>query len=374
MASPDVTQYVDLTIFDRDVQSLYDAAVAQLQVELPDWVPREGNTEVLTLSALSLLVAESVFALNRLPGSITEILLKLFDVVRDIGAQPVANLTFTMANNAGYTVPAGVRSRINLPGGIEPVIFTTTIDLVIPNGSTSGTVSAVGDQYTDAANNTIPGTLLDYLESTLYVDSVSLAAITTSGRGQETDNDYFTRGLAQFQRLTSTLAIPSQFVSFVLENPVVHRAFVIDNFNAPGGTPGSDGGHVTVVVYGNGALLSGGDKTALLNSMTPLALSNLAIHVTDPTVTNINVTATVHAVAGFDHTTVQNSVIAALQAYLNPNSWDWSGTVRRNELIALMSNVEGVDYVTSITTPASDVSLSGNGTLANAGTLTITVT
>jgi uncharacterized phage protein gp47/JayE len=128
------------------------------------------------------------------------------------------------------------------------------------------------------------------------------------------------------------------------------------------------------VVYGNGATLSSGDKTTILNSITPLTLANLQTHVIDPTITTVAVTATVKKLAGYDSTALNTAITTAIQNYLSPMTWDWSGTVRRNELITLISNVPGVDYVTTLTAPAADVTLTGNGTLAQAGTVTITVT
>jgi uncharacterized phage protein gp47/JayE len=373
MPSPDATPYIDLTIYDKDEQDLYEDAEANLQAAIPTWVPREGNVEVLLLSALAGAAAETVFAINRLPSGILEALLKLFGVTRSSGNAPVADLEFTMVNTIGYTIPSGTEVRLNLSGGLEPVVFATDAELVIAPGNLTGTVSATGDRFTDEANTTVSGTTMELLDSLIYVESVSLDSITTGGAGPEDDETYFTRGTTRFSRLSDTLVLPRHFAAYALEWPGVYRASTLDNWDGSGGAPGDDPGHVTVAVYGNAATISAPEKTALQTAMQTLSLVNLVVHVIDPTVTVINVTSTVKALPGYTSGEVQANVVAALQAYLDPATWGWGTTVRYNELIATISAAEGVDYVASLTVPASDTALSGHATLVDAGTLTITV-
>jgi uncharacterized phage protein gp47/JayE len=373
MPSPDATPYVDLTVYDKDEQDLYEDAELRLSTALPTWVPREGNTEVLLMETLAAQVAEGVYTINRLPSGIMEALLLLFGVERDNGSPPVATLTFTMVNTLGYTIAAGTEARLDLPGGLESIVFTTMTDLVIAPGNSSGTVSATGDRFTDDANNIATNTALELLDSVIYVNSVVLTAITTGGSEPEDDDAYFTRGATRFSRLSDTLVLPRHFTAYALENASVVRATTLDNWDGSGGAPGDDPGHVTVAVYGNGTTLSGPVKAALQTEMENLALTNLVVHVIDPTVTTVNVTATVRALPGYTQAEVQASVVAALNAYLDPGAWEWGTTVYRNELITLISNVEGVDRTESLTTPASDTALSGYATLVDAGTITITV-
>lgn len=374
MPSPDATPYIDMTLYDKDPQSIYDLAVTNLQTALPEWVPREANIEVLLLEALALQVSESVGAINRLPSGIIEALLTLFGVTRDSGSAPIVDLEFTMVNTLGYTIAAGTEVRLSLSGGLLPVVFATTIDLVIPPGSSTGTVSAVGDRFTAEANSTPSGTTLELLDSLIYVESVTLDSLTTGGTDPEDDTEYFTRGTTRFSRLSDTLILPRHFTAYALEQTNVERAFTIDNWDSVGGAPGDDPGHVTVAVYGNGATLSGAEKTALQTAMGDLAAVNLQIHVIDPTITAVNVTAAVVAKAGYDPVEVDTAVTTAVTDYLNPMTWDWGGTVRRFELASIMDQVEGVDYVNTITTPASDTALTGYAPLASAGTINITVT
>lgn len=373
MPSPDATQYVNLTIYDADTQAVFENALLNLQTFLPDWTPREGNTEVLLMESLALMVSESVVAINRLPDGIMEALMLLFGIERNNGSPPHATLTFNMVNSLGYTIPAGTEARLTLAGGLDPVDFATDIELVIAPGNTSGSVAATGDRYTADANNVSPQDL-ELLDSISYVETVHLDAIATNGTDPEDDQEYFTRGATRFSRLSETLVLPRHFTAYALEQTYVERATTLDNWDGSGGAPGDDPGHVTVAVYGNGAPLSSPQKTTLQAEMDALAATNLLVHVIDPTITSVAVTATVMAKAGFDTAAVDAEVTQVVTNYLNPATWPWSGTVRRFELVSLMDQVEGVDYVVSITVPAADVTLTGFAPLASAGAIDITVT
>lgn len=374
MANPDITPYIDLRIFDLDPVDVFENAKLALQTNLPEWVPRESNVEVVLLEALALPVAENIFAINRLPGAIVEVLLKLYGVVRSIGTPPTVNLRFTMIGNSGYTIPVGTTARLTLPGELEPVVFTTNTELNIAPGNYYGVVSATGDRYTSEANGVAAATLLELLDSILYVETVTTEADVAGGSDPETDEEYFARAIARFGRLSDALVLPEHFEIAALEQTYVKRAKAIDNWDGTGATPGTVAGHITVAVYGDGANLSAGQKSDLQTLLDSAALANLVVHIVDPTINTQAVTASVQALPGYDGATVDAAIGAALEAYLDPMQWGWGTTIRLFELTTVINNVEGVDYIISMTTPNANVALTGNAPLADAGTLTITVT
>lgn len=375
MASPDVTPYVDLRILDQDPQDIFDNAKAALAISLPAWVPRETAVETLLLEALALEVSEARYAVNRLPSAIFEILLRLYGLTRSAGTPPTASLVFHMIGTAGYSIPAGTECRLTLPGDADPIIFTTDSQLDISPGSATGTVTATGDRYTSEANGTAEDTVVELLDSIITVDFVDLGAEITDGEDPETDTDYFDRGAARLARLSDTLVLPRHFTAAALEYTYVERAHTVDNWDADtGNDPGTVPGHVTVAVYGDGAEVSGGNKSALEAALTEICHTALTVHVIDPDVTAQDVTATVKGLPGYTSAELEANVEAALQAYLSPATWDWSSTIRRLKLIAVITEAEGVDYVVSMTTPAADVTLTGDADLVECGTLTITGT
>lgn len=543
MPTPDLSPYVNLTLYDKSEQDIYDAAVLSLQTNMPDWIPREGQTEVLLLEALAQEVSEAVFAINRLPGSITSILLQLFGIFADPGTAPTATVTFTLADTDGDTIPKGTKLLLALDGGLQPIIFTTDDDLVVASGSATGTIGITGTQATDLANGMEIGTDLQVIDSSLTsVDSIVLATEIAGGVDPELTIDWLNRAIQHLARLSDTLVTPAQFQAALLERPEVVRAMTIDNYDptknilsaddadfegslgtwgaginwavaqdtthalrgthsmkctranatpgngyaANGGqgylidagatytafasvygdattdgkvftfslhwldpagatlsqvdqnvtvvsgswtnvsvvgqvapddavyaklfitddpqaapdsgqaiwvdeadlklgtdttfdvggisqVTGNDGGHITLVAYGENVALTANQKAAILSDFAPQAETNLAIHIIDPSITVQDIAVTVVGVAGSVMADVQAQVTAAIQAYLDPDAWDWGTTIYLNELIALVSNCDLVDRVVDFTTPNADVALTGIAPLVDAGTITVTV-
>lgn len=488
MTSPDFAPYINLTLHDVDEQTIYDNAVAFMKQSIPEWIPREGNTEVLLLEAFAQQIMEEVYAINRLPDSIMEALLGFFEVTRDFGALPTATVTFTMNGTDGYTIPSGTRLALTVPNEEEPLIFVTNVNLVVPSGSSTGTVAVTGQDYTDTANGVPTGTALEILDAIIYADYAALASVVAGGRSSETETGYFDRGRNRLARLTDTLVIPDHFVAAVLEDPAVYRAKALDQYIpdilppptitlvasatggslaagtytyvatttnvhgeseasapvsvviasgttnsiavnwtavvpvsggaavsgykvygrvsgaagllasvaasattwtdtgsvAPGAAPptanttqdpvvGNDLGHITIAMRGLNANLSQADKNRIKAALEKQSVAMLSVHIIDPKVTTVNVTTTVMAYPLWSEAAVRDNIQTALADYLNTNTWDWSGVVRRNELIQTISNAPGVDYVVSLTVPAADVTLAGVASLASLGTTAITV-
>lgn len=131
---------------------------------------------------------------------------------------------------------------------------------------------------------------------------------------------------------------------------------------------------VTVVpVKSDGQPVSAGTKTALVDMFTALREANFIVSVLDPTYTVVAVVAAVKAYSGFDLPTIDAAVEAAILSYLSPANWGirpygderiWDSTpiVRYNKLIQIIENVEGVNYVSSLTinNAATDYTLPGN--------------
>lgn len=156
-ANEDIPGYLDLSLYDADEQELVDRALLDAAIKLPEWQPREGNTEVVLIEALALVVAELVYAINRAPVTALEGLLALYGFPRDPGTPPTASAQFTLADMLGHTIPAGTTVRVVVASTGEEVDFTTNVDLVIPAASNTGVVAITGEENTVSANGTAAG-------------------------------------------------------------------------------------------------------------------------------------------------------------------------------------------------------------------------
>jgi uncharacterized phage protein gp47/JayE len=377
MASPDFSEYITLPLNDRDPQDVFDDAIVNLKSYFPEWTPREGNMEVLLLEALALEVAEAIFAINRLPDAIAEILLSMLDIERFSGTPPKVDIRFELGITTGTTIPAGVTAVLSLDEGYEPIIFTIDNELVIPPGVTSGIVSATGDRYTSDANGIVSGTLLEVQDALTYVNYAKTNSIVTGGIDPEEDIEFLTRGVQRMERLTTTLLLPRHFETAALESPLIKRAKAIDNYNSvadieKNGPVGNDPGYIAVAVYSENEAVPTAEKDRLQAFFDVNSMANLVVTIIDPTVTPIDISAEIHVENGALDSDVIDAVEAALIEHFNTEVWPWSEKVRRNEIISIITNVPGVDYVESVTEPDQDITLPGVANLVKTGVLNIT--
>lgn len=376
----DLSAYVDLRIFDLTDQEVIAAALAQLELNVPELELREGHMETVILESIALEIAELIVAVNRLPGAVVETIIQLAGVTRDVGAEPAATATVVAGDTVGHTIPAGTRVWLPLPSG-DAVTFLVETDSLgdeptIPAGDTTVVVSLIGAEYTAAANGAPPGTPLELADPVPWIDTVTLATAAAGGRDAEDDDSWRDRGVTRLSRLSDALVVPRHFEAAALEDSAVGRALVIDVWDGSGGAPGDDPGHITVCVLGaDGTLLSAPAKAALEASMEDRAVATLDVHVIDAVIDAVDVAVTVTVLDGYEPDLVEDAVTTALDAYLDPLAWRAGDTVRLYEVVSLVDRVEGVDHVLTalINGVAADLALSGPQALPDADTLTVTV-
>ena len=109
MASPDISQYADLTLYDRTPEEVVADAVAYAQEVLPEFSPQTGSIEDAMLQAGASMTAELIGAVNRITPGLIEVVLQLFSIDRISGTQPTGSLTITAVDNGGYTIVKGTR-------------------------------------------------------------------------------------------------------------------------------------------------------------------------------------------------------------------------------------------------------------------------
>ncbi len=365
---PDLTSYTDLRVFDRTDQEIIEAALVAVGLNLPDWVQREGHTEVLILEGLALELSEAITAVNRLPGAVLETLLQLFAVFKSYGSAPTALAQITVADTTGHTIPAGTRLYLPTIDGTGMVtMLVEPPGLTIAAGSSSGIVSLIGDVFTAAANGAPIGTVLQMASPMPFVDQVVLTTAVADGLDPETDEKWRDRGVQRLARLSDALVIPRHFEAAALEDPRVFRVIAVDNNDPATAGVGDDPGHITVAVLGDGAALSVAARAEIEAALEIKAIAILDVHVTDIVVVTVTVATTVTLADASDPAAVTDAVEQALIDYLDPMTWAYGSTVWRNELIALIDQVPGVDRV--VTVSITGANSAGDYPLPTASTL-----
>lgn len=375
--SPDLGTYIDLRFFDVPDQALIDAMISHYGIVNPGWLPREANTEVLLMETLALGIAEGVVAINRLPGAVVEAILQLAEVSKDYGNPATVTATVTVADGLGYTIPTGTRFYLPLTTGTV-VFLSEAPDVTVPSGETSAVVPLITETNTAAANGVGAPARLILADQLYMVQSVALASTVTGGRDPETDAQWRDRGVARFRRFSDALTVPRHFDAAVDEDPRVGRVMTIDLWDGSvvtPGDPGDDPGHVTVAVLGtDGAPLDTEDLDELEAMTEALAAAMLDVHVMNAITDEIDIVAVVHVLPGFVESVVLTNAETTLRSYLDPLNWAVNEPVRHNELVSVLDQSPGVDYVVSITANGSsaDVALSSPRALPVADAVTVT--
>lgn len=374
-SAPDISQYIDLRVNDKDPTDILRSAIEEYRSLSPEWTPREDQTEVMLMQSMAVEVAEAIYAINRLPNSIMVALMRLYGIDRDAGAFAETRIQFDVLNGMGYTIPARTRLRLPSSQGFGTTVFETTAELSIPYGFTSGTVPAVATEVTDSVNGVPPATRFEVLDQMHFINMVVNVDTILGGRRPEADKEWFNRGVQRFGRLTDTLVTAKHFELAALEDPRVRRSRALDNFDPTvvDGTVGDHPGHLTLALYGDGGLMPAEVKQAVIDSFATRKFAPLILHTVDPVVTSIDVTVRVLPNKDYTNERVSDAVSTAMRDWLNTDTWKWKGTVYYNEIIGLISELPEVDYVTQLVTPIGDVQLQGAAPLADLGTINVLI-
>lgn len=359
--------YLGLNLDDRDPQAIFDAALAKFQELAPTARLRNGSVETMLLEAWATASSDLIYALNRFPAAAVEGLLNLYGVPRSAGVAAAGVVTLEFDDVRTVTVEAGQRFSDPATGLVLEVSATTTGSSV-----SSMTVPAVCEEANAAGNSIVSGTALDLLDSIPYVISATVSTSFSGGVDPESDAAYIDRASTVLARVTSSLVLPVHFQAYLLQDVRVGRATPVDLYE-PGGTPGSDLGHITCFTYGRGAQLTTEVRAELQAAMQAICSAMVNIHVEEATIVTQNLELEVVALPGYDHNAVRDAITAALTAWMSPDAWAWGRDIYTSEIIDVAADVPGVDYVTSVTTPAANVTINGDE-LAQAGVITVTVT
>ena len=224
MASPDISKYIDLTVYDLQPSDIYDAAIEHAQTSLPEWSPIAGSVEDAILQAGSLMTSYMVAAINRLPAGNIEGLLRLFGVERNSGTAPTATATVTLIDASSRTIAAGTRFGYVENTGDESIlyIFESTEDVV--SSSTTASIPIQGTSLVQYPSLSA-GTELQLLSAVSAIQTIALSTNLSVGANPETQLEFVNRGIAKFASLSESLATATQFAQYALTNySSVYRA------------------------------------------------------------------------------------------------------------------------------------------------------
>jgi len=385
-------QYITIP-FETDPELILNDSVSTLQDFFDGWQPSDGNLDYWLMQIFASEIAELMDVASAVPQAIFRVFgSELMSLPPIEEAVAHTYTTWTMIDNRGYIIPQGTQVSIDSEDGTA-IAFETVGDVTVPSGSTatpSGAVLITAIEPGSAADG-LGGIGADValLDPLVFVSDIVMTEETSGGTDAETDDAYLNRLATKLRTMAPRPILPMDFAILARDIPEVRRAVAIDLYNPADHTYGNERMVTIAAIDATGANVSSGTKTAIQTYLDNMREINFVVNTMDPNRTTINVTFTVVALPSFDHTIVANTIITAIENYLDPLVWGWEpvtdpdpliwtddNVVRYNEMIALVDRQEGVKYVSALTINGGtvDVTMTGPASLPTAGTITGTAT
>lgn len=373
--------YFRLELDGTDPDELAQDLVDDFQTRVPGWQASDGDPLVRMFAAVAAVLAPRMLAVATVADEIFRLYGEdLVGVPQDQAVSSEGELTVTVVDNSGYTIPAGTQWTTG--AGDSTIVWELLADLVVPALSTSaaGTVAAVepgtqADGVSGAATS---------VETISYVASATLA--TTSG-GVDTEDllTYLNRLAAQLQLLTPTAILAGDFEVLARNVAGVERALAIAGYDVTNNLEDQERYVAISAVDVDGAEIDLATQTALVDYLDGLRETNFVAEYLSPTFTPVSVDTTVVVDSEADTAEVEAAVQLELETWLSPANWAggdqtppvWTkeDTVALLAAVGVAAKVEDVQYVQSmqLNGGTADITLTGRAPLPSVGTVTVTV-
>ena len=386
--------YIEIPL-ETDPVDVADEAFAYLEDQVAGWLPSPGNLEAWLVEALAQQAGE----LRTLAALVPEQIFAYYGTTV-LGLPPYeavpaeATTTWTMVNNAGYTVNAGTLVGLTPAGEQDVIAFEVVEDFTVAAGQTQAAAIDVRALEAGADANGLTGTM-EMLDQLDFVATVALNVPTAGGADEEEFSDYLDRLSNLMTLLAPRPILPNDFAVMVQQAfPQVGRATSIDLYKGDTGTPNTPRCTTVVVADANGEALSGPVMTSIDDYLEARREVNFLVYVIAPTYTQIDVTFAVVCYPGYVPADVQALVIANLSAWLSPANWgmppfgdpgtqSWLNEtkVRYLEVAEQVNRTDGVNYISTLqigihsaAMGTADLTLTGVAPLPRPGTIAGTAT
>jgi hypothetical protein len=475
MASPDFSEYIDLTVNDLQPSDIYSLAREYALIALPEFDPRTGTVEDAMLQAMAYISGTVTGAINRLPNSLVEGLMRVMGFYRLESTFASGNVIFSAIDDSGLTIPAGTQVGYTEITDDQAIlhIFETTVAVTISSGNTISAPTQIKANSSGAKPVIADGTVLTILSPIVRLIDAQFDGTLTQGEVTETDAEFFTRARTYLGSLSRSLATATQTTDYILTNysdtyrvstydltrlikleadslgrysagvvravfantgtgydaisytstgesfytlptasfPIMSAASTVRVTNT--GIPnyetvwGISGTNASVVASGSvvaeysytgspttvlttaggqspqveildtarfdaaeqvgaitiflsdssGASLTAEQKGVIADDIKDRCIGGLDVYVSDVILAYISITVSIAVLSGYSSIDVKTAVDAYVTNYLSPAEYPFATQIRKNQLIADIAQIDGVDYVDTF-----DMTVSANST------------
>lgn len=215
-----------------DPNALVKAALLAIMAQLPAYIPREGHLDVAIIEESGQMMSETAVVASKMAPAAFMDFGQLVGITPELGTRATVPVTFTLRTTAGLTIPAGTIVSYPVAGNIATtqLLFTVQSDIVIPNGSSTGTGTLICETVGTFANALPPATC-QLVTTMASVASVATTATSSGGVNAETANAYLNRLSNELQLLAPRPIRPSDFAGMARNVSGVYRALAINGLN-----------------------------------------------------------------------------------------------------------------------------------------------
>lgn len=376
---------------DSDPVSLRETVYEQIKTMFPEWNPAKAVLDKWIIDGCAQIGAD----LGDIAGFVPEEILRQFGEtiykVPALEAEPaVATVTIVIIDKAGHpSIPAGTQMMLTMPNG-EKAAFKTRAVQEVPVGSNEIKGVLIEAVELGTEQNQLAGNP-QMLDSVSYIKEViQTSEHTSGGRDAETPSEYLDRLTTKLELLSTAPILPEDYAKLARAFGM-YRAIAVDGYEPTGEKENQERTVAVSAVDEEGEKWTVLKKEEFKAEAEALREVNFVVNVFDPTYTEVNAKVKVKALAGFDKVRVKELCEEALKQYLEPKNWANTTTeprlwrqntvVRQTELIWLVNNVPGVDYIEGTVelskgagaVKPEDVALEGKAALTRPKTITVEV-
>jgi hypothetical protein len=385
-----VADYISLPV-ETDPDELAEIAFDYLRGAIPGWDAAEGNIETWLVRACARIIAEARDVAADVPPSIMRWFGTSLMRLPPLPARTAtATSTWTLADEVGYTIPAGTPVLLRTSGN-DGVVFNVLAPVVVPAGNRTtalGEVQLVAEEPGALPDGLTAATPVELIQSLEFVDRVELTVAPAGGADAEDDDAYLDRLASHLELLSPAPIVPRDFEVLALSVPGVRRALALDGYDKDTGRYGN-ARTITLVVCGPGGATVGSTTTSELTRLFARSREvNWKISLAAPVVRAVDAHFEATVWPGYQPAEVMRAAQARLELFLSPDTWGSPPTGERQRWIdeprvrylavaQVLQQTEGLRALTLLRiarqeTPlaTSDVVLEGPGTLTRPGVIT----
>jgi hypothetical protein len=218
---------------ETNPQILVQDIFSYIQSKQPQWTPSDGNLDVWIIRAIADKAAENRIIASDVPDDIFGTMgASLFAIPPGDEVSATGNTTWTLLDNLGHTIPAGIYIGIRDTNG-DLHTFITLNNVIVAPGDTTTAIGEVTIQAVDPGvdGNDLTGTV-ELITVIDWVVSVAIVGSTAGGADAETMPTYLNRLTRKLQSLSTVPILPADFANAALDAEAgAFRAVAIDLYN-----------------------------------------------------------------------------------------------------------------------------------------------